>query len=117
MIEKTVLEYLSTMEVPCYAERPQKEPAKPYLVIEKTGSTLENHIASATIAVQSYAQSLADAADLNEEVKAAMEYITDLPGVSACKLSTDYNYTSTALKAYRYQAVFIITFYEEETNG
>lgn len=117
MIETTVLNYLKTMGAPCYAERPEKEPDKPYLVIEKTGSTLENHIASATIAIQSWAQTLYEAAGLNEEVKAMMEGIIDLPSISACRLSTDYNFTSTALKAYRYQAVFILTYYEEETNG
>lgn len=117
MIENIVIDYLSTTDVPCYAERPEKEPARPYLVIEKTGSTLENHIASATIAIQSWAQSLYDAAALNEEVKAAMEGITDLDCISACRLSSDYNFTSTALKAYRYQAVFILTYYEEETDG
>ena len=117
MIEETVLDFLSTMDAPCYAERPEVEPAKPYLVIEKTSSSLENHIASATIAIQSWAQSLYGAANLNEEVKAMMEGITDLPSVSACRLNSDYNYTSTALKAYRYQAVFTLTYYEEETNG
>ena len=124
MIEATVINYLSTITadgkktaVPCYAERPEKEPSKPYIVVEKTGSSLENHVASATIAVQSWAQTLYEAAALNEEVKAAMEGITDLSSVSACRLSTDYNFTSTALKAYRYQAVFILTYYEEETDG
>lgn len=117
MIEATVIDYLSTTDVPCFAERPEVEPARPYLVIEKTGSSLENHLASATIAIQSWAQTLYEAAALNEEVKAMMEFITDLPCISACRLSSDYNFTSTALKAYRYQAVFILTYYEEETNG
>lgn len=115
MIEKVVIDYLNTDSVPAYAERPEVEPAKPYLLIEKTGSTLVNHIASATIAVQSWAQTLAEAADLNEEVKAAMEGITDLDAIASCRLNSDYNFTSTALKAYRYQAVFTITYYEEET--
>lgn len=115
MIEKTVIDYLNTENVPAFGERPEKEPVKPYIVVEKTGSSLVNHIASATIAVQSWGKTLAKAADLNEEVKAAMENITDLDAVSSCKLDTDYNYTSTALKAYRYQAVFTITYYEEET--
>jgi hypothetical protein len=117
MIEKIVIDYLDANVAPCYAERPQKEPSKPYLVIEKTGSTLVNYIETATIAVQSYAQSMAQAAALNKEVKDAMRGITSLPAVSSCKLNTDSNFTSTALKAYRYQAVFVLTYYEEETNG
>ena len=113
MIEKTVIDYLNVI-APCYAERPHEAPAKPYIVIEKTGSTCENHIASATIAVQSFAQTLTGAAKLNDMVKEAMSNITALDSVSACKLNSDYNFTSTALKAYRYQAVFILTYYEEE---
>lgn len=115
MIEKTVIDYLNTEGVPAFAERPEREPAKPYIIVERTGSSNENHIMTATIAVQSWAQTLAEAASLNEEVKASMEFITDLDAVSACRLTSDYNFTSTALKAYRYQAVFNITYYEEET--
>lgn len=115
MIEATVINYLNTESVPAFGERPEVEPSKPYILVEKTGSSMENHLQTATIAVQSWAQTLAEAADLNEEVKAAMETITDLDAVSSCKLNSDYNFTSTALKAYRYQAVFSITYYEEET--
>lgn len=115
MIESLIIEYLNSEDVPAYGERPEVEPAKPYLLVEKTGSSEENHIPTATIAVQSWAQSLAKAAKLNEDVKEAMKHITDLNAVSSCRLNSDYNFTSTALKAYRYQAVFTVTYYEEET--
>ena len=90
MIEKTILDYLSDClpDVPVYMEVPADRPAV-FVVIEKTGSSRINHIDSATIAVQSYAASLYDAAALN----------------------SDYNYTDTTSKHYRYQAVFDVTFY------
>lgn len=125
MIEKIVLDYLNTSElvsvitgeeleeVPCYAERPEKEPDGRYIVIEKTGSENENHLQDATVAVSSYAKTLYEASELNEAVKHVMLHINTLPNVSAVRLNSDYNFTSTAAKAYRYQAVFVITYYEE----
>ena len=34
--------------------------------------------------------------------------------LSGVRLNTDYNFTDTATKQYRYQAVFVIYWYEEE---
>jgi len=122
MIEKTVIDYLNsftpdeTPDIPCYAERPEEEPGGKYLVVEKTGSTEENHITDATIAISSYADTMYEASELNEAVKYVMRRITMLPNVSAVRLNSDYNFTSTAAKCYRYQAVFILTYYEEEQD-
>ena len=104
------------LDIPCYAERPEKEPNRAYIVIEKTGSENENHLQDATVAVSSYAKTLYEAAALNEEVKREMLKITRLSEVSAARLNSDYNFTSTAAKAYRYQAVFVLTYYEEEQD-
>ena len=113
MIEKTVLDYLTDAldGVPVYMENPETRPDL-YVVIEKTGSGKKNHICSATIAVQSYAPSMYEAAELNEYVKDAMENLTELGSVSRCALNSDYNYTDTTSKNYRYQAVFDVIFYD-----
>ena len=79
-----------------------------YIVIEKTGSGQTNHIKRATLAVQSYSSSLYQAASVNERVKEAMERIIEMDDISKCELNSDYNYTDTARKKYRYQAVFDI---------
>lgn len=106
MIEKTVLDYLNdVLDVPAYTEKPEEEPEE-YVLIEKTGSSSENHIYSATIVLQSYASSMYLAAVLNEKVKAAMNNIIVLDAVSEVKLNTDYNFTDQTKKRYRYQAVF-----------
>lgn len=114
MIEKTILDYLSARlpDVPVKMEVPTNRPAV-FIVIEKTGSSRVNHIDSATIAVQSYAESLYDAAALNEQVKAAMFDAITLDSISRAALNSDYNYTDTASKHYRYQAVFDVTFYDD----
>ena len=111
MIEQTILDYLDdTLTEPCYMEEP--EGIDTFVLLEKTGSSLSNYVYSATFAIQSYATSLYEAAELNEKVKAAMLTIADeLNTVSKCNLNSDYNYTDTTKKRYRYQAVFDITHY------
>lgn len=112
MIEKTILDYLTdALPVPVHMEMP-RDPSGLFLVIEKTGSGVENHIYSATIAVQSYAPSLLEAAELNEDVKVAMKNLARLPKISKVDLNGDYNFTDLAMHLYRYQAVFEVIHYE-----
>ena len=99
MIETTVLDYLSSaLPEPCSLEVPERPPAR-FVLLEKT-----------TFAVQSYAPSLFEAAELNERVKAAMDDLILLPDIFSAKLDSDYNFTDTATKQYRYQAVYNITY-------
>ena len=112
MIEEVLLNYLneSDLSVTAYAQRPETEPES-YIIIEKTGSERLNKIESATMAIQSYASTLYEAAKLNEDVKALMDDLPELPEIGKVQLVSDYNYTSTNAKRYRYQAVFNITHY------
>ena len=115
MIEETVLQYLQEKlnaldpPVPVYMERPEDLPAK-YVILEKTGSGVENYIYSATFAVQSYAPSLYEAAVLNDTVKSYMENMPDERDVGACDCNSDYNFTDPETRDYRYQAVFDIIY-------
>lgn len=112
MIEKTILDHLSaSLDVPCGMEVPPDPPAR-IVVLEKTGETVENHLKDAILAVQSYAPTLLEAATLSEAVVAAMLNAVQLPTVAAVKLNGNYNFTDTATKRYRYQAVFDVTHYE-----
>ena len=112
MIEKTILDHLAgALEVPCGMERPAKEPAS-FVVLEKTGNSRTNWVCTAILAVQSYGPTLYEAARLNEDVKLAMNTAAALPEVAAVRLNSDYNFTDTASKRYRYQAVFDVTYYD-----
>lgn len=106
MIELILKKYLDEqLDVPSFFERPIKPPQK-YILIEKTGGSKSNQVNGATVAFQSYAPSLFDAASLNEELKTALEnsiYHTEL---SKAKLNSDYNFTDPETKEYRYQALF-----------
>lgn len=111
MIEEIVLNHLErSLSVPAYMEIPENPPES-FVLVEKTGSGKLNHICTAMFAVQSYAKSLLSAATLNDQVKTAMETLDELDAVAACRLNTDYAFTDTTSKRYRYQAVFDITHY------
>lgn len=111
MIEKIILDYLSSkLDVPVFVEIPNNPPAS-FVLVEKTGSSRTNKINSATVAVQSYGETMYTAALLNEAVKNAMEEIIIVSDVSKSSLNSDYNFTDTTSKKYRYQAVFDLVHY------
>lgn len=110
MIEKVILDYLSNiMEVPVSMEKNNKS-IKRYILIEKTGSSRGNFINTATFVFQSYAESKYEAAKLNEQLKINMDNIIELPEISKSALNSDYDYTDTQTKEYRYQAVYSIVY-------
>lgn len=113
MIEKIMLDYLSAnLTVPVFMEEPTED-LTAYVLIEKTGSTETNHIPTATLAFQSYGASLLDAATLNETVKQVVNDAIQLDTISSVRLNSDYNFTDTTAKKYRYQAVFVVTYLED----
>lgn len=110
MIEKIVLDYLSDkLDVPAFMEIPKKEDT--FVLLEKTGSAQRDKIYDATIAIQSYAPSMFEAATLNQKVKDAMNDIIELNEICRVRLNSDYNYTDIESKRYRYQAVFDLIHY------
>ena len=112
MIEKTILDYLDEhLSVPVYMEEPINKPAS-YVLIERTGSSESDLIESTTLALQSYGASLYDAAVLNMAVKARIKQAVELPSVSAVYINSDYNFTDTETKRYRYQCVAVVTHFE-----
>ncbi|MCQ2087967.1 MAG: hypothetical protein MJZ37_07925 [Bacilli bacterium] len=93
-----------------YPVIPNDPPAK-FVVYEKTGGGYDDHINRATIAIQSYDESIFKCASLNDEVKKHMINMVELPEISSVKLNSDYNFTDTTRKRNRYQCVFDIYYY------
>ena len=111
MIELILYEYLEeVLEEPVYMQRPETAPTR-YVLLEKTGSSEKNHIKSAVFAFQSYAETLYEAAALNERVKEAVKGSMQLDEISSVQLNSDYNFTDVSGKQYRYQALFVFTHY------
>ncbi|WP_281665803.1 hypothetical protein [Gemella morbillorum] len=111
MIELIVRKYLvSKLDIPVVLEY-QKNLPKRYILLEKTSGKRNNYLNSSTIAIQSYAESLLEAAKLNEKIKNIMYDLVAVDEVSRVDLNSDYNFTDTETKQYRYQAVFDINYY------
>ena len=111
MIEKIVYDFLNKeLGYPAYMEFNDSMPDT-FVVIEKIGSSEDDHLETSGVAIQSYAPSLYETAKLNQKVKETMEKIVSLPHVAACNLVSDHNYTDTYNKRYRYQAIFDIVHY------
>lgn len=111
VIEEFLREFLlEKMDYPVVTELPQKPPDR-FILLEKTGSRIENTIFYTTIALRSYGETMNEAAKVNEKVKAAMECLAENAAISAAVLKSDYNYTDVTNRKYRYQAVYNIVHY------
>lgn len=110
MILSKLIEYLDeALDVYVGVRAPEETTG--YVLLDQTGSTNANHIMTTTIAIQSYGEALNDALTLAESVKDAMLEFVEDPDVSAVRLESDYNFTNTETKQYRWQSVFEITHY------
>lgn len=111
MIEQVVLDFMAEkLPVPVYMEIPIKQPAS-FVVLRKSDSSRENFVDSSMFIAVSYAESLFQAAQLNEMVVSAFDSLIDLDAVSGSKRGGDYALPDTQNKRYRYQAVQTITHY------
>lgn len=111
MIEQIVIDYLEgVMDVPVFGMRPNDPPTE-YLVVEKTSGGETNHVCNATIAIQSYSDSMYKAGILNERVKIAMVGILERGSIGRMHLENDYSFTDLVRNQPRYQAVYDVRFY------
>jgi hypothetical protein len=111
MIELVILNHLKDgLDVPVFMEKPTNAPSE-YVLFEKTGGGRNETMPSATFAFQSYSTSLFKAAVLNEAVKNEVDHLILLDEIRGITLNTDYNFTDTTTKQYRYQAVYDIKHY------
>lgn len=104
--ETKIIDLLLSSGIETFMERP-KDATEEYCIVERTGSSSTDYVTTATIAVQSISGSLAKAAKLNEKVKKIL-LTADIEGISSIKLMSDYNFTNTAAKQHRYQAVYSV---------
>jgi hypothetical protein len=113
MIEQLIIEYLRA-ELPeekISAEVPEGMPDR-FITVEKTGSQqIGRGLFVSTLAVQSWETSKMKAAVLSNKVcsilRGAPDHVSDITQASG----SDYDFTDTATKRYRYQAVFTFTHY------
>lgn len=113
MIESTLIKYLSNqLNCEVYCEVPNSKMSE-FIVLDRIGSKRVDYITTYTIAIQSYSNTKLEACKLNDAVKKAMEQVIMLDEVACCDLASDYDFTDTETKQYRYQAVFDIVYYDD----
>lgn len=119
MIETTIKDFLTGAldGVPVFLEMPETpSPRHPHIpdrfvLIERIGGNKSEQIHTASFALQSYSrESLYEAASLDEQVRDAMDDLDSLENIGAVRLSSNYNFTDTEIKIYRYQAVYDIVY-------
>lgn len=110
MIEQNIIDYLVDEGFDAYAESPP-EPPNEYIVVDKVREYQTNQMRYANIAIQSNADTLERAMEINDEIVDCMLNIVKLKKYGSCKLDNSYPYTNTALKQYRYQSTFNIVYY------
>lgn len=118
MIEVFVRDYLAEqLDVPVLMELPEvpsedfPEMPERFVVLERVGTGMSDHIWSGSIAVQSYSLiSLFDAMELNSIVLSVMMGIIERDEISEVRIASGYNHTDTRTKRYRYQTVFDLNY-------
>lgn len=121
MIEERLIQHLSgNLDVPVLMEVPEipstdyPEWPEKLVIIERVGGNKSNHVmCEASFAFQSYAGSLYEAVQLNEQVQKTVESFRDLVNIGRVQLSSCYNHTDTRSGRYRYQSTYNIYFMEE----
>lgn len=117
MLESDVIAYLRRCGLDAYAELP---PGYAHgggaraVTVERTGgaSVFPGRVETATLAVQSWAATAFEAAELAAKVDRAMAYAAvDVPSVSRCDRTNLYRYDSET--SARYQGVYELTAYLE----
>lgn len=84
-----------------FPELPEK-----FVVIEKVGGSLNNHLRRESLAFQSYGDKLGDVMELDESVQKGIFSLIEDNEVTSIKLASNYNYTDERRKKHRYQSVF-----------
>lgn len=108
MIETKILDYL-TQKTDVFVGVEMPGDKSEFVLLEKIGRKKRDWIITDAFMFQSYAGSLARVIEIDEAVQEAMDKFAETPGISACRLSSNYNFTDTRYKKYRYQCTYEIT--------
>lgn len=100
----------ANFRVPAYSDVPEERPAE-FLTVERTGGPSDQvSIDRPSVAVQCWAKTRADAAQLANDLDAVMRDFAQHPGVSRVSRTALYNFP-TAQNEPRYQVTFDLVTY------
>lgn len=111
MLEEIILNFLTEkLPYPVRMEVPKNAHDR-FFVLRVVGDGREDFISSATVTVQSYAESMLEAARMNHTAKEVLDGLVELDVITSSYRAGDYPFPDTQTKKYRYQAVQTITHY------
>lgn len=117
MIEKILYEFLKDNDIDASAQG-AGQVVEDDVRIEKIGMSADDHLCTSDIVIQCYGRSIYKAAELSKKVRELLLYkLPEHKDIAGVKLNSEYNFTDTAAKRYRYQSVYHITHYEGGENG
>lgn len=118
VIDEFVLKYLeNSTNIKAFLEEPEKgERPEKYYLIARLGTSESNFLTRAQFAVQSYAERMLEAAALSRLAVRAMKELPNENAVTAVRLVSEYNFTDTSTRRYRYQAVFEVYYYDHKSE-
>lgn len=112
MIELTIKQYLEDkLKIPVVFEIASDFTKKKFVLIEKLGSNNQDKLYRSSYAFKVYDESLYKTMVLSNIVKSKIEEMIELADFAKIKIDTDYNFTDTETKKYRYQIVVDIWHY------
>lgn len=98
------------LDVPVYCELPDVLP-ETFVLIDHISSDHDGDLIRTLVAIQSYAPSKYQAAQLNETVKEQAPQLVDDDRITRFRCSSDNPFPDTEIKKHRYQAVFEVIHY------
>ena len=112
IIEALIIQHLNSKldGVKAHSLVPANRESK-FVVIERTGGSINNYIKSGMFVADCYAQTMEEAAELCEDVISAMSGLIEYNDVASVRLNSHYNDTDIASHEYRYGALFEVTYY------
>ena len=109
--ETYVIKYLDEAlpGVLVFGEVPENEPRQDFLTVELTGASITNQLSSATLAIDSWSLTRAQAMELSVQVKEAMFKMLEEP-IGDVMLDTEYNNPRLSTKHPRYRTMWRIVY-------
>lgn len=111
LIEKIIIDFInSESPVNAYLQIPSSPPEK-YIIVDKIGSKEKNFIHESSLALQSYAPTLQECAELSEALMELSSRLVELDEIIKVEIVRNYNFTNPEKKQHRYQTVIRVRHY------
>ena len=103
-VEQAIIQKLADAGYEAYASAPNPLTAR-FVTVERTGGGSTDKIDQAALAVQCWAESRKEAADMADAVRCDLEAMTGTGGLGAVTIQSIYNWPDPLSRKARYQLV------------